>query len=212
MQPYQEASEESNRQSYSPFQSAAALAVPAVKAGVGAGVAGRVMSVLSKYVPPDLATKLLSKIDPRYGKFASLGQEAGHSFDEVKDFIGEKVQSGDLPNKPAKQKANIIQQESPELHQFLDQHIRGGRNPIEAAAIAQNDKRFTEAIKKLEKKHKTPWSSIIQGVFGSGEQALQQQGNAQQQQAPQQGQGLDPAVQQILAQGNALLQKFKGQP
>jgi hypothetical protein len=83
MQPYQEASEEFSKQSSRPFQAAAAIAVPIAKAGIGK----RVASFLSKYIPQDLSIKGLSKIDPRLGKFAELSMEAGHSFDEVKDFI-----------------------------------------------------------------------------------------------------------------------------
>jgi hypothetical protein len=165
MQPYQQASEESNRQSYRPFQAAATAAIPAAKSLMG----GKIASMLSKYIPANLAMKGLSKIDPRLGKFASLAQEAGHSFDEVKGFIGEKIQGSE---EPAKQAKNIIEQESPELHQFVLDEIKKGRKPIEAAALAQNDKRFADIVKKLMKKHKTSWSKIIEGIFGVGDTAL----------------------------------------
>jgi hypothetical protein len=174
MQPYQEASEESSRQSYRPFQAASTLAGSALKVGIG----GRIMSFLNKYIPPDLAAKGLSKIDPRLGKFINLGQEAGYSFDDIADYTKQKIAGQEEP--AAQQHKNIIEQESPELHQFLDQQIRAGRNPIEAAAIAQGDKRFINAIKKLEKAHKTPWSQIIQGIFGTGERALSNSGNPSQ--------------------------------
>ena len=92
----------------------------------------------------------------------------------MKDFIGEKSEEGQ--QEPAKQNKNIIEQESPELHSFVDQEIRKGRKPIEAAALAQKDKRFSNVIKKLMKTHKTSWSNIIESIFGSGEESLRQSG------------------------------------
>lgn len=167
MQPYQQASEEHNKQSYRPFQAASSLAIPAIKVGIG----GKIMNMINKYIPEDLAMKGLSKIDPRLGKFANLASESGHSFDEIKSFISKKVEKAGQ-QEIAKQNLNIIEQESPELFKFLDQEIRNGREPIEAAALAQNDKRFSDIIKKLMKTHKTPWSSIIESIFGTGKQAL----------------------------------------
>lgn len=189
MQPYQEATEESTRQSYRPFKVAGAIASSALPLAVS-GMGGRVMSMLSQYVPENLAAKGLSKIDPRLGKFMSLGSEMGYSFDDLKGFLSQKV--GQEAQQPAKENRNIIEQYSPELHKFMLEKIQGGINPMQAAALAQNDKRFSQIIDKLRKDHKANWSDIIQSIYGMGETAQptqQMQQEPQQQQQPQVGQG-----------------------
>jgi len=179
MQPYQEASQEIRRQGELPIKAlktAASIAATAGGAKIGGLALNKVMPFLSKYIPEDLAIKGLSKVDPRFGKFINKALGEGFDFNEVKDFIGGKAEEGQENKKePAKQSKNIIEQESPELHQFIDQEIRKGRKPIEAAALAQNDKRFSGAIQKLMKAHKTPWSSIIESIFGKGNMGLPQQ-------------------------------------
>jgi hypothetical protein len=211
MQPYQEATEEVRRQGELPLKiakNAAAVGSTAATAYFGGSALNRVLPFLSKYVPEDLAIKGLNKVDPRYGKFIEKALAAGKSFDEVKDFIGSKIEEGGQGQTPPKQNKNIIEQESPELHQFMLDEIRKGRKPIEAAAIAQNDKRFSDIVKKLMKKHKTPWSSIIESIFGSGEMALPQQGQQQEMQQPVQ-QGNPQAKQQLLQAMQALSQQLK---
>lgn len=187
MQPYQEASEESNRQAYRPIETPLKIASSAGRLGLGLGIGNRIASMLNKHVPTDLAMKGLAKIDPRLGKFLSLGQEMGHSPDEMKEFITKKIGNEEEQNisKKGKQNKNIIEQYSPELHQFIANEVAGGRSPIEAGAIAQGDKRFSNAIKKLTKDHKTPWSSIIESIYGSGQTAGALKGNTQPQQAQQ---------------------------
>lgn len=104
------------------------------------------------------------------------------------------------PTPPSKEGRNIIQQYSPELHQFIEEQVKNGRNPIEAGAIAQNDKRFSSIINKLSKDHKTPWSNILQTVYGQGElQSLQPEQNQQQQLQQKPGQG-QAALMAILEQ------------
>lgn len=187
MQPYQKASQENLRQKSRPFEAAK-------------GIAERVMPFLSNYIPFHLAAKGLGKIDSRLGDFAQTAQEFGHDVDDIKGFIKDKIEV--KQNEPVKKSGNIIEQYSPELFSFLDQKIKGGLQPIQAAALAQNDKKFSNLIKQLTKDHKTDWSSIIQSVFGEGMAA------AEERQPQQQSGGLDPQVAQILAQGQQLLQRF----
>ena len=201
MQPYQEATQEIKRQGELPLTTAKNAGSIAATAYAGGGLVNRVLPFLSKYIPQNLAIKGLSKIDPRYGKFIEKAMSAGKSFEEVKEFIGSKIEEEVESKKPAKQNKNIIEQESPELHQFLDQEIRKGRKPIEAAAIAQNDKRFSDLIGKLSKKHKTPWSNIIESVFGKGDMA---QPNQQQEQPLQQDGQTGPGQQALMG----ILQKI----
>src|SRR6185312_10659550 len=101
---------------------------------------------------------------------------------------------------PPKESRNIIQQYSPELHQFIDQEVRKGHKPIEAGAIAQADKRFKDIISKLTKDHQTPWSNILESVYGGGEQALPPQNPQQPQQQSGQGQQALMAILQKIQQ------------
>src|SRR5271166_543989 len=215
MQPYQEASQEINRQQAEPRRIAKNLALGI--GGTGLFV-GKVAPFLSKYIPEQLAIKGLSKVSPKLGKFITGSMNQGFTFDAIKDFIGEKIE-GESMQEPPQENRSIIEQYSPELHQFLDQEIKKGRDVLQAGALAQNDKRFMKIIDKIQKDHKTPWSAILQSVFGGGpsqatqsQQAtptrdlLRQQG---QQQQPQQG-GLDPELASLLQQGNSILSKFRG--
>lgn len=200
MQPYQEASQEIRRQGELPLKAAktvGAVAGAAASTYLGGGLINRVLPFLSKYIPEDLAIKGLNKIDPRYGKFIQKAMQAGKSFDEVKEFIGEKIEGSS--QEPAKENRNIIQQYSPELHQFIDQQIKQGRRPIEAGAIAQNDKRFKDVISKLSKDHKTPWSSILESVYGDSQQTQPQEQMQQTQQQPSSGQGKQQLIQAMQA-------------
>lgn len=204
MNPYERTAQEMKRQSEGPkrFAKSALGTGSAVGAAAFAPMLSRIAPFLSEFIPEELAIKGLSKISPRIGKFVGEALDGGFDFSEVKNFLGEQVNDS-RSQEPAKQEKNIIEQESPELFSFLDQEIRSGRNPIEAAAIAQNDKRFKSAIDKLMKAYKTPWSSIIESIFGSGQVAQPSQ-SQQQQQGQQQGQG-SQALMSILQKINQTL-------
>jgi len=211
MQPYQEASEEIRRAGDRPanlIKKGASLGLHAASAYAGGATASKILPFLSNYIPQSLAIKGLSKIDSRWGKFITAALDEGYDFDEVKDFIKKKAEGKkEEPQEQPKENRNIIEQYSPELHQFIDQEVRKGRPLIQAGAVAQNNPKFAQVIDKLQKDHKTPWSNILQSIYGG---ALQDQG---QQQQPQQGGGqgdIDPALQQLIQQGNSILQKFKG--
>lgn len=228
MQPYQKAGKEIQRQGEFPkeiLKTVGSLAATAGTTALGGLAASRVLPFLSQYIPQDLAIKGLSKIDPRFGKFINKALSKGTDFEEIKNFIKGKAEEGE-EKQPAKQNGNIIQQESPELHSFVEQEIKKGRKPIEAAALAQNDKRFSDIIKKLMKIHKTPWSNIIESIFGNGDTAQQQERQQpQQEQQPQQpvaqqqpqqqpqqsggGQGLQ-AIMQALQQAEEARKRRQG--
>lgn len=179
MQPYQEAAETTKRSGIvNTIKNIGAGAAGAVGFRATNSVINRILPLLNSYVPETFAKKAIEKIDPRIGEFIEGAEREGATFDETKEFIGQKLQKSE--EEPAKESRNIIEQESPELHSFLDQEIRKGRKPVEAGALAQNDKRFSNIIKKLMKAHKTPWSSIVESIFGAGESALpsQQQSNS----------------------------------
>lgn len=212
MQPYQEAAEEIRRQGELPIKSAKQAASFAGSAAAGSAMVGRIVPWLSKYIPEELAIKGLAKIDSRLGGFIKKAMSEGYDFDEVKNFIGEKMGGAENKKPPsAKENQNIIQQYSPELHQFISEHIQQGRSPLEAGAIAQLDRKggksFKSIIKKIEQDHKSPFSAILQTVYGSQEAQAQPQ-QAQSQQQPEQG--VDPQLAQIMSGIKGVMQNLRG--
>jgi len=169
-----------------------------VSAIAGAYGLSQVMPFLSEYVPENLAFKGISKVFPPLGKFLKQGMEEGLTLKSGLDYV-----RGEASKEQAKESKNIIEQYSPELHQFIQEQIKKGISPLQAGAIAQagiKGKNFESAIKKMVKDHKTDFSTILQTIYGQGQQA-QQQAPQQQQQAPiqQQVQGQPQQGQQ----GNA---------
>jgi hypothetical protein len=151
--------------------------------GLASKAAMKILPFLSEYIPADLALKGINKVMPGVGTFLKNGMKQGLTLKSGLDFLKDEL----TKTEPAKQNenTNIIQQVSPELHQFIDEQLKRGRSPLEAGAIAQNDKRFSDAISKLTKAHKSPWSSILQTVYGVQNPQQQNQG-ATESAAPQQ--------------------------
>ena len=178
MNPYDKTSQELKRQQEGPKRFAKAAAGFGIAAGAGtfAPILSRMAPLLSQYIPQDLAIKGLTKISPNLGKFVKSAMDDGYDFEEVKNFMGEKIQES------TKAQKNIIEKESPELHQTIFDEIKKGMNPAKAAAgaIFDKSKRFEKAIKKLEKQHNKPFNDIVREVYGSGERALPKEGFAQQ--------------------------------
>lgn len=201
MEAYQEAAEKMRRSGEYPINLLQNLALTAAGGGVaklGSQAASKLIpgitALLNAHVPDNLSQKGLSKVDPRFGKFIQGALDAGHTYDEVRQFIGNKIQQQEQPPEAPKQNRNIIEQHSPELHQFILEQIQNGRSPLEAAALASLEstgkKGFKKIIDRITKEHKAPWSAIIETVYGGQQQQAQQPQNApnQQQQAPGQGQ------------------------
>ncbi len=190
--PYQDASEEVQRQGDLPVR-AAKTAGGALLGGAALKGASKVLPFLSKYIPSPLAIKGLTKADPRYGKFIQTALSEGTPMDEIKDFIREKAESA-TPKKNAQENRNIIEQYDPELHTYITKKLKEGMSLFQAGQKALGHGRFKKAVDKITKDHKSPWSAILQTVYGMGEQKEEQQEKTQQtqqqvtQQAPQQPQ------------------------
>jgi hypothetical protein len=208
MQPYQKATEEVLRQRKAPIKAlelvasgAAAYAGGSLASkAFGSGIASRITPFLNKHIPEDIAMKGLKKIDPKIHDFANLAKEYGNSFDTIRGFLEDKITSEDSKKSSSGDK-NIIQQYSPELFEFINSEMQKGRAPLEAGALAELQPNFKKIIKKMAEDHKTTFASILQTIFGQGQQG-QQQGMAQtQQEQPQQPQ----QGQQASGNGNALL-------
>lgn len=168
--------------------------------GAAAGAVSKLVpaigSLISKYVPDKFSIEGLKKIDPRFGNLIQGAMDSGYSYDDVRNFMGQKIEESQSKEK-IPDKKNIIEQRSPELHQFIDQELKKGRPLLQAGALAQMEgkatKNFKSIIEKLEKDHKTPWSSILEAVYGGTQSNAQSvppasQQNTQHAQAPQQNQ------------------------
>jgi hypothetical protein len=188
---------------------AAGTAIGGSLLGVGSKLASKVMPFLNEYIPAELAMKGINKVSPELGNFLKSGMKEGLDVKEGLNFIKENLiqQSS---QEQAKENRNVIEQYSPELHQFIDQEIRKGRNPIEAGTIAQQDKRFSNIINKLSKDHNTPWSNILESVYGGQGMAPNQEQQQPEQRQEQQGQGLDPQLAQIMGGISQGIQKLRG--
>lgn len=195
MEPYQEAAEATKRAPlFNAAKNVAAGAAGAVGFRAANAVISKVAPLLSSFVPESFAKKAIAKIDPRIGQFLNHAEEAGATFDEAKEYISQKLQTPP-ESEPAKQNGNVIQQYSPHLFTYLKELIAKGKTPVQAAATARQslEKKHQDIISKMEKDHKTDWSSIVQSIFGGQGMAQQQPQQEQQQQQPgqtqQSGQG-----------------------
>ena len=165
--------------------------------GVASGAASaRIMPFLSEHLPMDLAMKGLRKVAPSVADFLQKGQSAGLDIKQGIDFVKQKLPPSEEPKQESR---NLIEQHSPELHQFITQEMKKGRSHIEAGALAKIQG-FEKVIDKLKKEHKTTWEEILDAVYGNSPQSTnnssqpainspQSQGNSPQpqQQAPYNG-------------------------
>lgn len=215
MEPYQVASEKMRRSGELPINIGKNVGISAIGGAAArfgtqavSKLIPRISALINDYVPENIAVKGLEKIDPRFKTFMEGAIDSGYSFDDIKEFMKEKISKSEQP----KENRNIIEQYSPELHQFIDQQVKAGLNPIQAGAIAQNKKEFGNIIKKLSKDHNTPWSNIIESVYGTGQEAQQQQmQQVQQQQRMQQTQGEGQGSQRLMQAIQQLRQLRGGQ-
>lgn len=93
MQPYQEATEETLRQSSEPgniLKSGAKIGATLFGASTVGALSKKILPFLNKLVPANLAVKGLKNVDPRFGKFVDYMVADGYTIDEARDFIGDK--------------------------------------------------------------------------------------------------------------------------
>ena len=184
------------------------IGLSATGLGAGGKLASKILPFLSEFIPPELAMKGINKFSPKLGKFLDQGMKMGLDVKEGLNFIKGKMQpSKESATEQPKENRNIIEQYSPALNQFMMQQIQSGRSPIEAGALAENDKKYSDVIKKMKKDHKSDWSSIIQSIFGTGQtaQPQQSQSSLQGQNQQPQGQQGQQGQQQIGAGQQALM-------
>lgn len=180
--------------------------------GVASKAAMKILPFLSEYIPEDLAFKGINKVMPGLGNFLKNGMKQGLTLKSGLDYLKDEFTKE--RSKKAKDNRNIIQQYSPELHEFIDEQVKRGRSALQAGAAAQGMSKFSNVIKKLTKDHKVPWSNILESVYG-GEtaQSEQQQPQQTQQMASQMQQPAQQTQQGQPGPGNqalmAILQKIQ---
>src|SRR5882757_5779361 len=103
-------------------KTAIGIGAPAFAAYKGLG--SKILPFLNEYIPVDLAMKGISKLSPELGNFLKRGMKDGLNVKDGLNYIKENLSQS---NEPAKDKRNIIEQEAPELHQFVMDQIKQGR-------------------------------------------------------------------------------------
>ncbi len=221
MEPYQKASERVRKSGETAVNIGKNIGLTALGGGaakIGTQAASKlipgIMAFVNKYVPENLAIKGLEKLDPRFGKLIQGAMGDGYTFDDIKNFLGEKIEKSQSPEDDR----NIIQQYSDNLHQYIKDMIGQGNTPLQAAVKA---KKFltgnqTNIIKQIEKEHNTNFENLVESIYGGGQEGQPQQGAPQQaeQQTPQGMQTMQLQGQQQQGGGHgaqalqAILQKI----
>lgn len=170
-QPYQEASQEFQRQSTAPTRNLKTAANIGVGLATGSTLLNRAVPFFSKFIPQGMALKGLSKINPMLGKFISASENQGFEPQEVLDFVEEKVKEG-IGQQEAKDERNPIQKHNDQLHEFILNNIKRGVSPVEAATKAKErgSPNFKKSIADIEKEYKTDFISLVEQIFGQGTQ------------------------------------------
>lgn len=91
-QPYQEETEEIRRQGELPLKLLKQGTKLASYALGGSSIVSRILPLLNKFVPPEIAKKGLSKINPQIGKFINSADKAGYPYEDTREFLEEKFQ------------------------------------------------------------------------------------------------------------------------
>lgn len=121
-------------------------------------------ALVSEYVPENISRLGLSKIDPRFKTFIDGALKEGYTYDDIKSSINEKIEN--TQNQTKDSAKNIIEKYSPDLFSFIKEKIDLGESPLNAGNMAQKEKRFQNIIKKLTEDYRTPFSGIIEMIFG----------------------------------------------
>jgi len=178
-------------------------------AATGVGLSSKILPFLNEFIPKDIALKGISKLSPQLGTFLNKGIDQGLDLKDGLDFIKQKITASQDQKLPDQK--NIIAQYDDKLHAFMDNLIKQGRSPLEAGALARTSGKFEKSISKMEKDHKTNFSSIVESAYGMQQP---QQAQAQQIQPTQpqqsQGQGIDPQLMQLMQGIRSSIQNIRG--
>lgn len=91
--PHNLAAEEDKRQGALPLKLAkkGALIAGGLATAGASGILGKVLPFLNKYIPETLARKGLAKVLPKSEKFFLEAEKTGHTFNEARQFLSEKI-------------------------------------------------------------------------------------------------------------------------
>lgn len=226
MQPYQQASIETKRQSEAPLRSAKTVGSLAASATI----AGKIVPFLSKYIPGELMRKGLSKIDPRIGKFVEGALSNGYGIDDIRNFMSEKFtekkpevsqQKQEQQENPSIKQAKDFETNYPDVVQALMGYINKGQTPQGAAAILKQSTPFSQKIKKIEKDTGKNFVDLVLEMMGNQGNASNQSNQVQQQPTQQQQtsspnqtqqptQGIDPKLAQLMQGIRGAIQGLRG--
>jgi len=211
MQPYQAATEEIRRQSQAPTKALKTAGAIAGSLAGGSAIAGRILPLISKFVPGEIMRKGLSKIDPRIGKFIDGALNNGYSIDDVRSFMGEKFspKSEETPQEstqPQNNQATLqdFDNNYPMLSKALQATIQAGKTPQEAAIILKKSTALGRQVKDLESQIGKRFEDYVIELMGNNQQEMNSEPGAIQntQEAPiqnqQQNQGVDPQLLQLV--------------
>lgn len=154
--------------------------------GLGVGLSSKILPFLSDYITPEIALKGISAVSPQIGSFLKKGLSKGLDLKEGLDYVKKQIQPKEnQKEEQPEQKTNILEQYSPELFNFIKGEVDKGRPVLEAGAMANILDKFKPIIKKITEDHKTPFSSILQTIFGQDQGVNPEQENTQEQQRQQ---------------------------
>lgn len=184
MQPYQAASEELIGRGERPRKALKQLGQLGISVAAGSSVINRVLPLLSKYIPPEIAEKGLNKINPNFGKFIKRSLMNGNNFEQVRDFIKNKVQPKEqLPEmatndeeagfeQPKQQKKSLAQG----LQEDLDKQY--GKQPNQQNIIQQYSPELFQLLKSQVQAGSSPVKAATEAAqSGKFAQVIKQMQN-----------------------------------
>lgn len=213
MQPYQRAAEARRSGEEYPLQILKSSGMTALGGGVvslGSKALNKLVpaigSLINSYVPEDIAIKGLSKIDPRFKGFIEGAIKEGYSFDDIREFLGDKINKSQQATQ-----TNPLQDfetNYPDVAQALQNTINNGQSPDAAAAILKSSSSFGKKVKDIEKATGKNFVDYILEIFGpqaSSQQPAPMQEQMQKMNPQMQQQGNQAVDAQLMAALNKIL-------
>lgn len=211
MQPHQKAAESLRSGEEYPlhlFKQAGLTAIGGGAAAVGSKAVNKLIpaigSLINSYIPENLSIKGLSKIDPRFGKFIEGAMKEGYSYDDIRSFLGDKIEKTQEIEKIQSDPLKFFETNYPNIAGALARTMQNGQSPEAAAAILKSSTPFSKDIKKIEKESGKNFVDYVLELFGNRGQETQQQQmqqpeeNQQVQEQPQQSGGVDAQLMAAL--------------
>jgi hypothetical protein len=139
--------------------------------GLGAGIAGLAQSNQSQGIPLPGAGQQAQAQPPPSPAPQAVGQQQRQGLPNLptaQQPPTQPIQMGPVqPGAPIRMGMNTpVAQIAPKLHQFIEHQIMQGHSPVEVGNAAQNISEFKGDVKKVEKKLKADWPTIVNALYG----------------------------------------------